>query len=819
MEMTPEQVTNEIFLKAVYGDNWKFTHVTSFEYDPANIPTGKQGVWSGDYYYKKPLLNNANQFAAVGIFSPDPVTQFVRRKKELLVAQYCLLIDDVVEKINADNLREVVGTPSAIIQSSVNSQQWVYIFTIPVSDEVALANLINGVIRKFAPGEKDPGMAGVTRYYRLPEGYNTKASRTEENFGTPPKTACVEWNPELKYSIEQLAESLHVDLKDGTATAMEKKTIDVDPKTHPVLSRMLGLHRKSVGTYYVTCPWVNEHTGEADNGAAIFTNDDGSLGFKCHHSHGDDKNINSVVNWIEQYQPGFKKANAGQLYIDGGKRELTVDQMFEQQKEFDNLHIHAEQNVKLFKPDILKVISDTNAVKMLSESIAVATDIPVNSIFLTGMGIVSSVASRCYVVDYQHAGSVSIGLYTIVEQPSGASKSRSLTAFQKPIFEREKAFRDYRDGEIKRLEALKMSPGVNSETGLPNTTDDLDERIEALKNRPPFFLSNTTSEAIEASLDKSNGYFSLASAEQGLLNTLFGLTYSSGGDMDGSKPPKNNNDLVLKGFNREYFSSARVTRTGFNGVVTGSVSVFAQEGAVDTILNCSNGTGLAERFLLLAEGHSLGHRDMMVDKRIDPKLLDNYKHIIEPLCNMAIPTDNPTSEEPLHLRISEEGWFLIRTYRQHIEKELRGDGLYSSETLRGTAAKVDINIMKVAANIHLTDSSNIFGIGIDSTVSNDAVKSAIGVVDELLTANRSMSIDKNFIGEGAEHDAILTWFERRGGRDKTTYEICQAMKRLKPFSSIKKSRSKSIQNAITHLVSNKLLIATMLDGVIRYKPG
>jgi len=493
--------------------------------------------------------------------------------------------------------------------------------------------------------------------------------------------------------------------------------------------------------------------------------------------------------------------------------------MFKQQKEFEALHIHEEQNVQLFRPDIVKMVSDSNAVKMLSESIAVATDIPLNSIFLTGLGIVSSVASRCYVIDYQHAGNVSIGLYTIVEQPSGASKSRSLTAFQKPIFEREKAFRDYKKGEIKRLEALKMSPAVNDDTGLMNSVDDLDERIDSLNNRPPFFLSNTTGEAIEASLDKSNGYFSLASAEQGLLDTLFGLTYSNGGTVGGSKPAKSNNDLVLKGFNREYFSSARVTRAGFNGVVTGSVSVFAQEGSVDTILNCSNGTGLAERFLLLAEGHSLGHRDMMIDKPVDPTLMDNYKYIIEPLCNMAIPTDNPVSAEPMHLKISNEGWFLIRSYRQRIEKELKAGGLYASETLRGTAAKVDINIMKVAANIHLTDSSNLFGIGIEATVSTVAVKSAIGVVDELLTANRAMSIDKNFIGEGAESDAILDWFERKGGREKTIYEISQGVKGIKPFVAIKKHRSKAVQDAVTCMVVSKKLLATLMDGLVRYKPG
>ena len=816
--IAPAQVTNEMFLKAVFGENWKFAHVTGFTYDPANIPPGEQGVWSGDYYYKKPLLDQANQFCAVSIFNPDPITELVRRKKELLVAQYSLMIDDVVEKINPDELRAEVGNPSIIIQSSLNSQQWIYIFTVPVNDEVALANLVNGVIRKFAPGEKDPGMAGVTRYHRLPGGYNTKASRIAENFGIAPATKCVEWNPDLKYSIEELAAKLNVDLKDGTATAMEKKTMDVDIASHPLLSMMNGLKRKSVGTYYVTCPWVHEHTDQADNGAAIFTNDDESLGFKCHHSHGVDKNINSVVNWIEHYYPGFKKANEGKLWIDGGRIELTPEQMFKQQQEFKELHIHAEQNVQSFHTNIIDQVPSTNTVKMLSKSISVATDIPINSIFLTGLGVVSSVASRCYVIDYQYAGNVSIGLYTIVEQPSGASKSRSLTAFQKPIFDRESEFHDYRDGEIKRLESLKMSSDINDEKGLPMDVDDIDERIDSLKKRPPFFLSNATAESIETKLDKSGGYFSLASAEQGLLDTLFGLTYSSSGGMDGSKPPRSNNDLVLKGFNREYFSSSRVTRAGYTGIVTGSVSVFAQEGSVDTILNCSNGTGLAERFLLLAEGHNLGNRDMMTDKPIDQSLVENYKQIITPLCNIAIPTDNPVNDEPMHLSISNEGWFFIKSYRQHIEKELKEGGLYSSETLRGTAAKVDINIMKIAANIHLTDSKNLYGIGVESVLSIESVKSAIQVVDELLTGNRAISISKDFIGSRAEANAILNWFDRRGNKQwKSLNDIKRGVREVKPFTAIKENRQKVISEAVDKLVAGRKLEISTIDGTVQFR--
>jgi hypothetical protein len=60
--------------------------------------------------------------------------------------------------------------------------------------------------------------------------------------------------------------------------------------------------------------------------------------------------------------------------------------------------------------------------------------LPVNTVFLMGLAVFSSIACRRYVVNYQYGGDMPIGIYAVAEQPSGTGKSWCLTTFQKPFF-------------------------------------------------------------------------------------------------------------------------------------------------------------------------------------------------------------------------------------------------------------------------------------------------------------------------------------------------------------------------------------------------
>lgn len=171
-----------------------------------------------------------------------------------------------------------------------------------------ISNLQDGLIASdLVPDHKDTGFKSTTRYLRLPEGCNTKAKRIAENGGTPPRCIVTEFHPERKYCLEDLAEPFAVDLDAVRAD----KRIDgaAAISDHPLLHTE-AIHIKearSNGRYEIRCPWVNEHTDQADDGCAIFTNSDLSIGFCCHHGSCQEHTGKDLLQYIESQSPGFNE--------------------------------------------------------------------------------------------------------------------------------------------------------------------------------------------------------------------------------------------------------------------------------------------------------------------------------------------------------------------------------------------------------------------------------------------------------------------------------------------------------------------------------
>jgi hypothetical protein len=114
-------------------------------------------------------------------------------------------------------------------------------------------------------------------------------------------------------------------------------------------------------------------------------------------------------------------------------------------------------------------------------------------------------------MDYQHNGSLPIGLYIVVEQPSGTGKSRSNSLFQDPF---KKAQLEY-SKEIKtKLDTLEKKKDKDR-------TEEEQCELNQLSKKPiPFFVTNSTPEALEETLNHTNGFFSAISSEQGLVNSV-----------------------------------------------------------------------------------------------------------------------------------------------------------------------------------------------------------------------------------------------------------------------------------------------------------
>ena len=134
------QVSNKEFLSTIFGEEWEKSHVTAFAQDPEKIPADERMV-----------------------------------AKALFDANFVIVVDDVKEKIPEANAA-LLPEPSYKMLSSEHSEQWGYILSDAEDNADKVNNLLEGLVKQgLAPDGKDPGMVGLTRYVRLPEGSNTKS--------------------------------------------------------------------------------------------------------------------------------------------------------------------------------------------------------------------------------------------------------------------------------------------------------------------------------------------------------------------------------------------------------------------------------------------------------------------------------------------------------------------------------------------------------------------------------------------------------------------------------------------------------------------
>ena len=304
-------MTNEEFLRIIFGESYVYAHVTSFPDDPTNISADRRPIcWAGGYYQDTPLTRATNQFYTISLFAP--IDGRSKRRKATFSSCHVIGLDDVKEKLPLEQVNKL-PKPTIVLQSSMYSEQWLYVLAKPCANKSKVENLLDGLIAKgLAPDSKDPGMKGVTRYLRLPEGVNNKASRIAENGGEPFQCKVLEYNPFHKYSLEQLAKPFDVDLSAKRREGLVDGSVAIPD--HPILQVPDLVHvkeDKGEGRFDITCPWVDQHTDMDDSGSAVFTNKDGSMGFKCHHGGCQDKTGRDVLNYIEKAMPGFMETYKG----------------------------------------------------------------------------------------------------------------------------------------------------------------------------------------------------------------------------------------------------------------------------------------------------------------------------------------------------------------------------------------------------------------------------------------------------------------------------------------------------------------------------
>lgn len=127
--------------------------------------------------------------------------------------------------------------------------------------------------------------------------------------------------------------------------------------------------------------------------------------------------------------------------------------------------------------------------------------------------------------------------------------------------------------------------------------------------------------------------------------------------------------------------------------------------------------------------------------------------------------------------------------------------------LRGAASKIDMQIMKIAANLHLLSREDKF----QQKIPDSLIKSAISIANALLQSSLAICRAKGLIGDRAEYDAILRMFEN-DMHPKTERQIIQSRSRVEPFKNITGNRSNAIRQALSTMIDKGVLFSRTTES-------
>ena len=301
-------VGNQDFLRAVfYGDLGSARPVVvSFKGDPRTVPkklwSGRP--WQGSSDLTEDLAADANNYFSIAVFMPDESGEY-RRKKERFQVLYAVMLDDVGSKVPTERM---TLAPSWMIETSPGNCQAGYLLREPLANGLVSDRLMNAII---AAGLCDLGAGGPrARLARLPVAINGKH--------TPPFVNRLRvCSPDLRYSVEEISAGLQLEMvgperprRQESCLTLERPA-DGDPVWIPPLDqnavlaalRNRGLYKAPLGEgkHDITCPWVQEHTGQVDGGTAYFEPDElwpiGS--FKCQHGHCAHRHISDLLRMLD----------------------------------------------------------------------------------------------------------------------------------------------------------------------------------------------------------------------------------------------------------------------------------------------------------------------------------------------------------------------------------------------------------------------------------------------------------------------------------------------------------------------------------------
>lgn len=253
----------------------------------------------------------ANIYVCVSAMQRNDAGEF-RRRKENFAGGLCLMVDDLGTGLGAKQPLTTIDPlpPSALIETSPENFQAIYLFDKLETNEAQFDALIRAFVQNTLISPANSGMDGINRVFRPPFGVNGKEKYARE--GKPWAVRMAAFNPERRYSVEQIAEAFGLSLvAENRVRRASDYLAAVQPERRKAfldlyrVMRSAGMLKREEpnrsGWIDIICPWKDDHSDGADNGASIRVPDEENEyygAFRCHHGHCEGKGWRDLTDWL-----------------------------------------------------------------------------------------------------------------------------------------------------------------------------------------------------------------------------------------------------------------------------------------------------------------------------------------------------------------------------------------------------------------------------------------------------------------------------------------------------------------------------------------
>lgn len=468
------------------------------------------------------------------------------------------------------------------------------------------------------------------------------------------------------------------------------------------------------------------------------------------------------------------------------------------------------------KYPVISLGNDCDVVGRLSRSVANSVQFPESSAYMHFIGCVSSVMVNRFWIDY-HGSYQPTGLYIVTSQPPSTGKSAINTMALAPMIVGVQDINAKRQKERKTVLAklahlkneLKNEHSKTEVAALMDEKDALEDKLTELCD-VIFPVSDTTPEGL-ARINNRQGDFAVISDEATSINSLLGMTYAN-------SERKTNSELILKAWDGGAISIARANiDNNMSFRALGAISVIAQDETITGIMDAgARGIGVSERFLLVREESFLGRRRFIDDngesvyQEVDRALVAEYHHLVH----------NIMKETDIKLKFSKSAMKYLNKMRQELEPHLADGGKYSHTMLRGAIGKMDKQVTRLAAVLHVVRNWSRENFTRSTDVQLDTVQEAVLMFDELCKTYINAANASGHAGDEAEMTKMIDVISRvakSSGRGIVSVRAAyEAARKVRPFLGQSSVMRRITENILPALEEKNYIC--VIDNLIYVNP-